>query len=122
MHYLANGSNKVLTSTEFKYLLIGRYDLTIPLDAIGYKMLHGHKIVINVCCAYWPMIWTPRRCTNISIKSGKLTLPVIQDIDKFKTPDLLASEPKYGPALDMEVLRESSYKRDLIYGLSSKLK
>ena len=99
-----------------------RYDLKVKLDALGYKMLHGHKIVINVCCSYWPMIWTPRRCTNMAIKGGHLSLPIIQDLTKFRNPDILFQVPKFGPKLDMDILSEASYQRDLIYGLSDKTK
>lgn len=96
------------------------YDLKIQLDAIGYKMLHGHKLVINLTCAYWPMIWTPRRCTNMSLRNGHLSLPIVQNLNIASQP--FNEEPKYGPSLEIEQKEQSSYERQLIFGLSNKTK
>ena len=94
------------------------YDLKIQLDAIGYKYLHGHKLVLNIACAYWPMIWTPRRCTNLSLRGGCLSLPILQDVSKYSDEGCLYHKPQYGPPLDVEQIQPDFYGRSLTYGLS----
>ena len=94
------------------------YDLRIQLDALGYEMLQGHKIVLHICCSYWPMIWTPRRETSLRIRGAHLSLPILQDLPEA-SPDILCSEPYFGPALDVEEIEKSSYSRWLNYGLST---
>ena len=97
-----------------------RYEASIQIDAIGYKFLQGHRLALNVSCSYWPMIWTPRRCSNISLRQAHLSLPIIRNLD---TPDTsLYLEPKLGPQLEVEQLKPPSYERKLVYGLSSQEK
>ena len=97
------------------------YDLTIQLDALGYQMLQGHKMVIHICDSYWPMIWTPRRKTCISIRSAHLSLPIVQNLENCNASDTLLPKPFLGPALDVDHLQESLYKRNLKYGLSTNI-
>ena len=69
-----------------------RYDASVEIDAIGYRMLQGHRIVLNVSCSYWPMIWTPRRCTNISFRKAHLSLPIIHNLEKAEDKVCHSSE------------------------------
>ncbi len=93
------------------------YDLSLKLDAIGYKMLQGHKITLHITTSYWPMIWTPRRATYMKIRKAHLSLPVLQDSTKYLDTSLIQG-PVYGPALDIKELEPAQYDRKLIYGLS----
>jgi predicted acyl esterase len=108
--YKSNGKPEQLRTGSW-------YDVTIKLDAIGYKMLHGHKMSVHISTSYWPMIWTPRRCTSLNIRQAHLSIPIIQDLDSCKDTSLY-SEPCYGPALKMDILEPASYDRTLMYGLS----
>ena len=67
---------------HFSFYNVIRYDASVEIDAIGYRMLQGHRIVLNISCSYWPMIWTPRRCTNISFRKAHLSLPIIHNLEK----------------------------------------
>ena len=67
---------------HFSFYNVIRYDASVEIDAIGYRMLQGHRIVLNISCSYWPMIWTPRRCTNISFRKAHLSLPIIHNLEE----------------------------------------
>lgn len=98
------------------------FDTTIQLDALGYRMLHGHKIVMHVTCSYWPMIWTPRRCTNMAIRAAHLSLPILENLGSCTDRSILCTKPHLGPPLKVDQLLEPSYNRRLIWGLSSSKK
>ena len=100
------------------------YNLKIQLDGLGYKMLEGHKIVINICSSYWPMIWTPRRCTDLSIRQAHLSLPMMQDLAQSckVSADILHALPRFGPRLLVQEKEQSHYKRHFTFGLSEEKK
>lgn len=44
-----------------------RYEVTIPLNPIGWRVPAGHRIRLSVSSCYWPMIWPSRHDSTLSL-------------------------------------------------------
>lgn len=92
------------------------YEVSFQLDAIGYKLLKGHRLSLNLCTDYWPMIWTPRKAESVKIRNPTLSMPVLST---SKQPQYqLCPQPCLGPDLDIREIKPAQYSRQLLYGLS----
>lgn len=49
------------------------YDVTVPLDAIGYAFVPGHCIRISLSPTYWPGAWPAPEPAKLQIESGEAT-------------------------------------------------
>jgi putative CocE/NonD family hydrolase len=53
-----------------------KFNISVRLDQISYKLHAGHRLRVAISNAYWPLIWpTPERDT-LTLHSGSLELPV----------------------------------------------
>lgn len=53
-------------------------DITVPLHGIGYRIKAGHRLVIQIASAYWPILWPAPKPVTLTVTTGHstLTLPV----------------------------------------------
>ena len=102
------------------------YQCRIQLDAIGYQVLLNHTICVSVTPTYWPQVWPSRSNTSITIRNGRLFIPIIKDISKYEIrkdePQSIFEQPVMGLPMDIKTLREPFYRRYLEYGLSDDTK
>lgn len=52
--------------------------VTVPLHGIGYRLARGHRLMVQIASAYWPVLWPAPEPVTLSVVPGasKLTLPV----------------------------------------------
>ena len=103
------------------------YAATIVLDAIGYQVQQGHKISISVTPTYFPLIWTSRTASCVSIRKGTFTIPVLPEnpssyVITEDMPQSIYKKSLYGLPMNTIVLKDSHYRRCCDYGLSEKSK
>ena len=100
------------------------YSGQFKMDAIGYQVQPGHSLTLTVCSSYWPFILNPRKDTQISLKSAKLTLPLLSNPKSSligpDDPQSLFKTPRHGIPMKIEFLKEPSFKRRSEIGLSDK--
>ncbi|MEO1789860.1 MAG: CocE/NonD family hydrolase [Pseudomonadota bacterium] len=56
-------------------------DVTVPLHAIAYRIAAGHRIMVQVASAYWPILWPAPRPVTLTLAPGQsaLHLPIRHD-------------------------------------------
>ncbi len=66
--------------------------VTVPLHGIGYRVLEGHRLVVQIASTYWPILWPAPEPVTLSVRPGSsaLRLPV-----RSATPD--APDPRFLP-------------------------
>lgn len=71
-------------------------DVTLPLHGIGCRVLAGHRIVVQVASAYWPVLWPAPAPVTLPILPGSssLHLPIRNMPMKETTPRALPVPPK----------------------------
>ena len=81
-------------------------ETTFSLDQIAYRIPAGHRLRVAISTGYWPYIWPSPEESNLSIKQGRIELPIrplaITNEWKFE-------EPVAAPEWQAEVLRKSEY-------------
>ncbi len=52
--------------------------ITVPLHGIGYRVAAGHRLVVQVASAYWPILWPAPEPVTLTLQPGasQLHLPV----------------------------------------------
>ena len=56
----------------------------VPLHGIGYRLAAGHRLVVQIASAYWPILWPAPEPVTLTLSPGEstLSLPV-----RCATPD-----------------------------------
>ncbi|MEO0486926.1 MAG: CocE/NonD family hydrolase [Pseudomonadota bacterium] len=58
-------------------------EITVPLHGIGYRVLAGHRVVLRLASAYWPILWPAPAPVTLTVAAGSsaLSLPVRAAVD-----------------------------------------
>lgn len=90
--------------------------LTIPLHGIGYRIPQGHRLMMQIASAYWPVLWPPPRPVTLHLCPGKsaLHLPLRHAPGDEAQPRLLPEPERESFVPRMTTLREGSMARELI--------
>jgi predicted acyl esterase len=93
-------------------------DLTVPLHGIGYRVPAGHRLVVQVASAYWPILWPAPEPVTLRLRAGAsvLDLPVRGAVDA-PAPRALPEPPKRGGKRPVTRLRDGSMERSLHHDL-----
>jgi putative CocE/NonD family hydrolase len=74
-------------------------EITLVLDACGYRFAPGHRIRLSLSTAYWPMILPPPVDAGLTIETGSidLALPLLGEAERIamKEPDNPSPLPDY---------------------------
>jgi putative CocE/NonD family hydrolase len=97
-----------------------RYDVEIPLKAVGYSIPAGHRLRLAISTTYWPWIWPTAETATISVHTtphARLVLPL-------RTPQgddgLDPFEPAVtAPPLPHEIVREPVPSTTVIRDMAS---
>ncbi len=77
------------------------YAVRVPLRAIGYRFLAGHRIRLSVASGYWPVIWPSPFHAEYTLHVGveqpsQLILPAVPFDPTSQTPHLDILNPEQG--------------------------
>ena len=86
------------------------YDLSVTLNACGYRFLPGHRIRLSIATAYWPIVWPAPYPATLSIRTGEsaMELPVRQETQE---PAVLFAPPVHGPKAPITSIDPGTVRR-----------
>ena len=89
--------------------------VSVPLHGIGCRVLPGHRIVVQIASAYWPILWPAPEPVTLTIRPGSsvLHLPVRQATADEPAPRPLPAPPKRGGKRPVTRMREGSMERSV---------
>ncbi|MEM6823576.1 MAG: CocE/NonD family hydrolase [Pseudomonadota bacterium] len=63
-------------------------EIDVPLHGIGYRLARGHRFLVQVASAYWPILWPAPRPVTLTMETGTstLALPVRRDVQDAPRP------------------------------------
>lgn len=72
-------------------------EVTVPLHGVGARIAPGHRLVLQIASAYWPVLWPAPAPVTLSVQTGAsaLHLPVRRAIEEAPRP---LPEPRAGGA------------------------
>lgn len=91
-------------------------EVVFDLDQMAYQLAPGHRLRLALSNSYWPFVWPSPAQGRLTVRGGRLTLPVYSG----EGATWSAPEPEAAPAWHHRVLREGNARRfvetDLITG------
>jgi uncharacterized protein len=87
--------------------------VTVPLYGTGYTVLPGHRIVVQIASAYWPILWPAPTPVTLTIRPGTsaLHLPVRAPTPDAPAPRPLPEPPRRDARRRITRVREGSMER-----------
>jgi len=97
--------------------------VTVPLHGIGYTVLPGHRLVVQVASAYWPILWPAPEAVTLTLSPGtsSLHLPVRAEAPGAPAPRHLPEPPKRDARRPVTRVREGSMERSIHADLTTGL-
>ncbi len=97
--------------------------VTVPLHGIGYRVLAGHRLVVQIASAYWPILWPAPEPVTLTIRPGAsaLNLPVRAAPPDATEPRVLPDPPKREGRRPVTRVREGSMERSIHADLTTGL-
>ncbi len=87
-----------------------QYTVRLRLNAVGHRILAGHRWRLAVSTTYWPHAWpSPELVTITLFAGGNLALPVRPS--RQDEVSIAFEEPEAAPRLEQEILRPAARKR-----------
>ncbi|WP_209507938.1 MULTISPECIES: CocE/NonD family hydrolase [unclassified Ruegeria] len=89
--------------------------VTVPLYGTGYRVLAGHRIVLQIASAYWPVLWPAPEPVTLTIRPGtsRLILPVRSQRDDAPAPRPLPEPQRPDVAPRKTNVRSGSMERSV---------
>lgn len=96
-------------------------EVSIPLHGIGCRVLPGHRLVVQIASAYWPVLWPAPEPVTLTLPPGTsaLHLPVRSDTAEAAAPRTLPEPPKRGGKRATTQVRKGSMERSIHTDLTS---
>ncbi len=87
----------------------------VPLHGIGYRVAPGHRLVVQIASAYWPILWPAPEPVTLTVAPGRSTLrlPVRQATAGTPQPRPLPDPPDRRGARRVTQVREGSMERSV---------
>jgi len=88
-------------------------EVTVPLHGIGYRVLAGHRIIVQIASAYWPILWPAPEPVTLTLRPGTsaLRLPVRQAVED--APRVLPDPPKREVKRPVTQVRKGAMERSI---------
>ncbi|MEO3414067.1 CocE/NonD family hydrolase [Roseovarius sp. CAU 1744] len=95
----------------------------LQMHAIGYRVPEGHRVMVQIASAYWPVLWPAPSPVTLTLAAGRsvLTVPQRRDTPQAPTPRTLPEPPTDQLPRPSARLREGSFKRSLSVDLTTGL-
>lgn len=89
--------------------------VSVPFHGIGCRVLVGHRIVVQIASAYWPILWPAPEPVTLRVRPGQssLTLPVRASAADDPVPRPLPEPPKRGGKRPLTRVREGAMERSI---------
>lgn len=73
--------------------------IDVPLHGIGYRLAAGHRMVVQVGTAYWPILWPSPEPVTLTLEPGRssLHLPLRRTPSQEPSPRALSAPPSPEP-------------------------
>ncbi|MDW4550339.1 CocE/NonD family hydrolase [Defluviimonas sp. D31] len=97
--------------------------VTVPLHGIGYRVPAGHRLVLQIASAYWPILWPAPEPVTLMLRSGNsaLHLPVRTSTRNAPEPRPLPDPPKREGRRPVTRVRDGSMERSIHADLTTGL-
>ncbi|MCK0713672.1 CocE/NonD family hydrolase [Chromohalobacter sarecensis] len=86
-------------------------DVRVPLDLIGYRLPPGHRLRVALSSASFPLVWSPSRRADLTLKSGMPTLEL--PFSKAAYIPMPFEPPESATHCRVETLRAGKPKRTI---------
>lgn len=88
--------------------------VTVPLHGIGYRLAAGHRMMVQIASAYWPVLWPAPEPVTLTLVPGtsKLILPVRMG-DASASPRLLPAPQKRREKPPVTEIRAGTMERSI---------
>lgn len=91
-------------------------EVSFALDQMAYRLLPGHRLRLALSTTYWPFVWPSPEVVVLTVRAGRLVLPVHQG----STAEWVPPAPEAAPAWAHRILRPGQSRRvieeDLLRG------
>lgn len=86
--------------------------ITVPLHGIGYRLATGHRLMVQVATAYWPILWPSPEPVTLTVPPGRstLSLPVRRPTE---SAGRTLPSPGSGPAPKISLIADGSMDRSI---------
>ncbi|WP_235039860.1 CocE/NonD family hydrolase [Vreelandella profundi] len=92
-------------------------DVRLCLDLIGYRLPKGHRLRIALSSASFPLVWSPKKRADLTLKAGTPTLKVpLSTADYVPMP---FEPPESASPCQVETLRAGQPKRTISEDIGS---
>ena len=90
-------------------------EVTVPLHGIGCRVLPGHRIVVQIASAYWPILWPAPEPVTLTLTPGTSTLhlPVRTEPADAPAPGPVPEPPKRDTKRRVTRVRDGSMERSV---------
>ncbi|WP_342596502.1 CocE/NonD family hydrolase [Salinicola lusitanus] len=89
----------------------GPMDVRLPLDLIGYRLPKGHRLRLALSSASFPLIWSPQKRADLTLKAGKPTLEL--PLCRAETIPMPFEPPESATPCRVETLRAGQPRRTI---------
>ncbi len=90
-----------------------RMEITVPLHGIGYRLARGHRLVVQVASAYWPILWPAPEPVTLTLEPGKSSLALPVRNSGSRAPRPLPEPQRHVGDRPVTKLRDGSMERSL---------
>jgi hypothetical protein len=89
-------------------------DVTVPLYGMGYRVAAGHRLMVQLASAYWPILWPAPEPVTLTLAPGKssLQLPLRSETLDAPAPRELPVPAKPAPR-PITKLRDGKLERTI---------
>lgn len=90
-------------------------EVTVPLHGIGCRVLPGHRIVVQIASAYWPILWPAPEPVTLTLPPGTSTLhlPVRTEPAGAPAPSPVPEPAKRAAKRRVTRVRDGSMERSI---------
>lgn len=107
-----------LNGHEFPEKLVPheKYEATIDLNSIGYKIPKGHRVEIALSPTYWPHVWPSPEEAELTVYLNEKTQLLLPEREaKNIDQNIQFQHPETSEALDKISLKEPDRKREISF-------
>ncbi|MEM7318388.1 MAG: CocE/NonD family hydrolase [Pseudomonadota bacterium] len=94
-------------------------DITVPFHGVGYRLAAGHRLVVQIGSAYWPILWPAPEPVTLTLAAGTSSLRLPLRAATTETPRPLPEPEKPKAKRPITRTREGSLERSIHTGLTT---